>query len=164
MEILKFPSTTLKAKSKPINVDTTIPDSILQLVEDMKKTLRDSGGIGLAAPQVGHNVRLILVESKGGNRVIVMVNPEITSRTEEKYTQVEGCLSFPNVQARINRNKWIAVKWYDIETKAWKSDTFTDLTSACVQHEIDHLDGILLPDRIGPLKSKFTTEYFRKNR
>ncbi len=163
MKILKFPEATLKAKSTPIDTDN-LPDDLGKLVEDMKETLNQSGGIGLAAPQVGHNVRLILVESKNRNRVIVMVNPEITSRTEEKYTQVEGCLSFPNVQARINRYKWVAVRWFDIEEKVWKQDTFTDLTSACIQHEIDHLEGILIPDRIGPLKSKFTNEYFRNNR
>jgi peptide deformylase len=180
MEILKFPSTTLKSKSVAIDLENfqEQADSVRKLIEEMKETLTQSGGVGLAAPQVGHNVRVILVQERvpvnadtSGLTVAftdqridthVMINPEIVWSSNEKYIQVEGCLSFPGVDARIKRNEAVRVKWFDLE--GFKEKTFSGFTAACVQHEVDHLDGILLPDRIGPLKAKFTQEYFRKQK
>lgn len=174
MEILKFPNKILKEKSKSVD---DIRD-VLQIVEDMKITLKESGGIGLAAPQVGHNLRIILVQERvyynsdtSGQMIEfkdtridthVMINPVVTWASNDKYVQVEGCLSFPGVTTRINRHQAVRVKWMDYE--GVKEKMFSGLTAACIQHECDHLDGILLSDKIGPLRIKFTQEYFKKNK
>lgn len=142
----------------------------------MKNTLEESGGIGLAAPQVGVNVRIILVQERvyfnsdtsgirmemGEYRIKthVMINPEIVWASEEKYTQVEGCLSFPEVTTRINRHKSVRVKWIDFEGN--KEKLFSGLESAIVQHETEHLDGVLISDKIGPLKSKLPPNILRR--
>lgn len=124
------------------------------LAEDMVKHIKnpDNGGVWLAAPQVGLNKRLIVVSlmktyDDETFRTIAMINPEIIEHSEEKCTDKEGCLSVPGESWDVERWSWVKVNFLDIEGKKY-SLKLTDLAARIVQHEIDHLDGILFTDKI----------------
>ena len=115
----------------------------------------DEPGIGLAAPQVGHAIRLVVMDTtwneEGGERAgTAIVNPEIVSR-EGKVVWEEGCLSVPDFNADVERSEHIVVQYHDLEGQEVTEDV-TGLRAVCFQHEIDHLDGILFIDRISRLK------------
>ena len=131
----------LRKKSGPLK---TIDKKILKLIAAMEKTLKKEGGVGLAAPQVGENIRLILVLLDSKN-LIPMINPEITSKSEETEYAEEGCLSLPGQWGDIKRHKEITVSYLDVkgEKRILKLKKFN---ARVVQHEIDHLDGILFTD------------------
>lgn len=131
------------------------------LAEDMVKYIKnsDNGWVGLAAPQVWVNKRLIVVSlmktyDDENFRTIALINPEIIEHSEEKCSESEGCLSVPGESGDVERWNWIKVNFLDIEWKKY-SLHLTDLAARIVQHEIDHLDGILFTDRL--VSSIFTT-------
>jgi peptide deformylase len=134
--------------------DPTIPD----LVEDLLQTLRESAGLGLAAPQIGVNLRVIVVQHHTWPKAEVLVNPVILSFSSEKVSIPEGCLSVANQRVRIARSEVIRVGYYE-PTLHWSQrgwvraeSTFSGLAAIIVQHEIDHLDGKLIVDHedVGP--------------
>lgn len=170
LPIVRYPDPILKKVAKEISIanDITI-STIKSLANNMVTTLKYSGGgIGLAAPQVGHSVRLIVVKSslydKSDTGFIKMVNPTIIEYSDKKYSSSEGCLSFPNVSTNVRRNESLIVKYFDLDNGEWEEKEFKELGSACIQHEIEHLDGILLSDKNGPLKNKFISDFFKKNK
>ena len=118
---------------------------IKQLVLDMIQTLRANTGLGLAAPQVGKNLRICVIEIE--NELFVLINPEIKSLSKEKICSEEGCLSFPNKFLEINRHKRIKVKAIDANGKK-QIIRARGLLARVIQHEIDHLDGVLIVDRV----------------
>ena len=133
-EILRKKSGRIKAIDK----------KILKLIKDMEKILKKEGGVGLAAPQISESIRLILVLLDSKN-LIPMINPEITSHSEETEYAEEGCLSLPGQWGDVKRYKEITVSYLDIkgEKRTLKLKKFN---ARVVQHEIDHLDGILFTD------------------
>jgi len=150
--VLKFPDPRLKRVSEPISAVT---DEIRALARDMLEVMYDEPGIGLAAPQVGESVRLIVLdtdwtEEDAARNPIVLVNPEIVER-EGKITWTEGCLSVPDYQADVERANKVRVRGIDLDGKPVEHDA-EGLRAVCFQHEIDHLDGILFIDRISRLK------------
>lgn len=142
-EILKYPSPILKRKSEKVR---EINDEIKKLAGDMIETLKKSGGVGLAAPQIGESKRIIIVKTEA------FINPEISKRTKETEIAEEGCLCIPGLYLKIKRAKKVEVKALDINGNKVEIKA-EGLPARIFQHEIDHLDGILIINRIG-LKQK----------
>lgn len=158
--ILTYPHPALKKKSAPV---TIITDEIRTLAKDMAETMYDAPGVGLAAPQVGINQRLIVIDVSGRDEVpdlITAINPVIVHAEGEAYEE-EGCLSVPKYAANVRRHASVVVKALDLEghEKTWQAD---DLLAIAFQHEIDHLDGILFIDHLSPLKRDLFLRKFRK--
>jgi len=150
--VLLFPDPLLKRKSVPI---TEVTDEIRTLAADMLETMYDEPGIGLAAPQVGEAIRLIVVDTEWTEegaeaQPLVLLNPEIVER-EGTITWNEGCLSVPDFQADVDRSARVKLRALDLDLKPVEIDA-KELQAVCFQHEIDHLDGILFIDRISRLK------------
>jgi peptide deformylase len=132
----------LRGTAKPVEV---VDDLILELAENMFETMKKEKGIGLAAPQVGVNKRVIIATL--GEKPHLMVNPEITSFSAECAIDEEGCLSLPEQFGKVSRAKRIIVRYLDEKGKK-KEEELSDLDARVVQHEIDHLNGILFTDRL----------------
>ena len=131
-----------------------VDDAVRQLMDDMRETMLAAPGIGLAAPQVGHPVRLIVVEiEREGQKTgpLFMVNPEIVEASEEDAIYDEGCLSVPEHYAEVARPAKVRVRYLDRDGETRELDC-EGLLSTCVQHEMDHLEGILFIDKISALK------------
>jgi peptide deformylase len=152
LEVLHFPDPRLKEVSVPIgNVD----EDLRALALEMLQVMYDEPGIGLAAPQVGHAIRLVVMDTEWSDEdaeraPTVIVNPEITLH-EGKILWEEGCLSVPDFTAEVERSEHIVVRYHDLDGKEVVEDV-TGLRAVCFQHEIDHLDGKLFIDRISRLK------------
>ena len=150
-KIVTIPDPILKKKSLPIkNVDS----SVKKLMDDMLETMYAAPGIGLAAVQVGVLKRVVVIDlSKKEEKKppLFFINPEIISTSEEQVSYEEGCLSIPNQFAEIKRPNRCHVKYLDYNGK--KKDLKADgLLATCIQHEIDHLNGILFIDYLSKLK------------
>jgi peptide deformylase len=160
--VLQFPDPRLKRKSAPVG---EITEAIRALAQDMIEVMYDEPGIGLAAPQVGEAIRLVVMDTgwneEGGEKnPRVMVNPEIVLR-EGTLTWTEGCLSVPDFQAEVERSARVVVRYTDLDGNAHEEDV-TELRAVCFQHEIDHLDGILFIDRISRLKRSLYVQRRKK--
>jgi len=136
----------LRKKSVPI---PRVDAKTRKLIKQMTKAITKENGVGLAAPQVGHNIRLVLIRLNSGkeNEVLIpLVNPEITHFSKEKEWAEEGCLSLPSLWGQVERSKHITLKFQN-----QKGDSLTlkldNLNARIVQHETDHLDGILFTDK-----------------
>ena len=160
--IVLHPDARLKKKSVEVE---SITDALIKLADDMMKTMYDAPGIGLAAPQIGVLERLIVMDcaKKEGEEPdpIIMVNPIITASSAEKSVYEEGCLSIPEHFAEITRPEFVQVEWVDLDGKQ-RSEEFNGLKSTCVQHEIDHLNGKLFIDYLGPMKRQLITRKMQK--
>jgi peptide deformylase len=151
-EIVKFPDPRLKEVAKPI---TDVDDDLRELARDMIDVMYDEPGIGLAAPQVGASVRMFVIDTEwneeGGEKSpIVVLNPEISERAGS-ITWEEGCLSVPDYVANVDRDATITLRGMDLEGNAIE-ERAEGLRAVCIQHEVDHLDGVLFIDRISRLK------------
>ena len=131
----------LRQKSKSVN---SVDKKILKFIKDMEKFMKKSKGIGLAAPQVGVGKRIILV-TLGEKKVVPMVNPEILTHSDITEFAEEGCLSIPGKWGQVRRYKEITVQFLDKKNQS-KTLKLDGLNARIVQHEIDHLDGILFTD------------------
>lgn len=129
---------------------TKIDKKIKHLLSDMADTMYAADGVGLAAPQIGVSSRIVVIDV--GDGILEMINPEIISK-EGSCTNVEGCLSVPNFDGEVERAKSVKVKYQDRNGKPIILDT-TDLLAIAVQHELDHLDGILFIDKAKALIPK----------
>ena len=138
--VVKIGSETLRKKSKPV---VNFDDSLHTLLDDMKNTMVEKNGVGIAAVQVGTLRRAIIVEVKEGE-YLEIVNPVII-KTKGKVTDSEGCLSIPDFFCDVTRPKYVMIKAQDRNGKEFTFEA-KDYTARCVCHEIDHLDGILFVD------------------
>lgn len=129
---------------------TKVDKKIKRLLSDMADTMYEADGVGLAAPQVGVSSRIVVIDI--GEGVIEMINPEIICK-EGTCINVEGCLSVPNFDGEVERAKSVKVKYQDRNGKPVVLDA-TDLLAIAVQHELDHLDGILFIDKANALLPK----------
>ena len=151
LPILIAPHQVLKTRSlavKPMHTDL-----IRDLIPRMFATMYKAPGIGLAAPQIGHSLRLFTIDlvPNEKNQPICLINPEIVALSDELATREEGCLSLPNQYADITRPARVKVRYFD-ETGAKREIEGDGLLAACLQHEIDHLDGVLFVDHLSALK------------
>lgn len=140
LNILKDGAEELRKTCKPVE---KISPKLIRLLDDMRETLKASGGVGLAAPQVGILRRVVLVDN--GTEVLELINPEIieTSGEQEDY---EGCLSVPNRWGITRRPAYVKVRAMNRHGKYYEADG-TGITARCFCHEIDHLNGILFTDK-----------------
>ena len=149
--ILVAPDPVLKAKAKPVE---TVTDELRVLMDDMLETMYHAPGIGLAAPQVGVSQRVIVVDIAREDEPkapLCMVNPELVWVSDDDSTYEEGCLSVPEHYADVARPAEIQVKYLDRDGK--KQELKTDgLLATVIQHEMDHLEGILFIDHLSSLK------------
>ena len=165
LEILTIPDKRLKQKSSDVE---NFDKDLAKMVKDMFETLYASGnGIGLAAPQVGIKKRIVVIDLKeeGKSNPMTFINPKIIFYSEEKFVNEEGCLSIPGFYADVSRSNSVEVEWVGLDRKKNKKK-LTGLMSICIQHEIDHLDGILFIDYLSNLKKKRALEKvkrFKKN-
>lgn len=152
-EILTFPHSLLYKKSREIK---EVDGRLTKLVEEMLETMYKAPGIGLAAPQIGENIRLIVFDLSDSQsperRPHYLVNPVITA-WEGTSVGEEGCLSVPGVREKVKRFARVEVKGLNLDgrEKVWEAQ---GLMATMFQHEVDHLDGILFIDRLGPLKRR----------
>ncbi|WP_397544199.1 peptide deformylase [Roseovarius salis] len=160
--IVIHPDPRLKKLCTPVD---DLSDELRALADDMLETMYDAPGIGLAAPQVGVLSRLIVmdcVKEEGEQpRPLVMFNPEVVAASDEKNTYEEGCLSIPEEFAEVTRPEAVDVRWIDRDG-APRQETFDGLWATCVQHEIDHLNGKLFIDYLGPMKRQMITRRMQK--
>ena len=150
MPIIKMPNPILRQAAMPV---FEITDGTRQLLDNMTATMYDAPGIGLAAPQVNISQRMIVMDcgKDGDPQLIKMINPEIIDVSETRALLEEGCLSIPDQTADVERPAEVEVQYLD-ENGVNQSFVATNLLAACVQHEIDHLNGVLFIDHISRLK------------
>ena len=159
--ILIHPDPRLKKLCPPV---AEFDADLARLAEDMLATMYDAPGIGLAAPQIGAMKRLLVMDcmkAPEAPRPMVLVNPEIVWSSEERNTYEEGCLSIPEQYAEVTRPSEVRVRWQGLDGAA-QEEHFTGLWATCVQHEIDHLDGKLFIDYLGPIKRQLITRKMEK--
>lgn len=151
LPILIAPHATLKARARP--VQPADQAAVRDLLPRMFATMYRAPGIGLAAPQVGQLLRVIAIDLMPDNQPnpISLINPEIVGLSDELATREEGCLSLPGMYADVTRPAWVKVRYLDA-TGAKHEIEAEGLLSACLQHEIDHLDGVLFVDHLSALK------------
>jgi len=143
LQILKYPNKNLTKKSEKVH---TLNKEIINLAYSMIETMINNKGIGIAAPQVNVNKRIIVIAINEKIKPIILINPIITMK-EGVTINTEGCLSFPDTFVKVKRSKIIKVLFIDLQGK--KNLIFADnLLSVCIQHEINHLNGITLYDKI----------------
>ncbi len=162
-DIIKIPDPVLKQVAKEVQ---TVDDSIRAQLDRMLHTMYEAPGIGLAANQVGLLNRVIVMdvaqrEEADTRKPIFMVNPQIIWESEEPSTWEEGCLSIPGQYADVVRPLEVRVKYLDYHGKQ-QEGTFEGLASHCVQHEIDHLNGVLFIDHISALKRNMILKKMKK--
>ncbi len=152
LKILKYPHPILRIPCPELKVfDQTLQDLVADMVETM---YHGTGAVGLAAPQVGQSVRVFVMDTNAfttRDNLKVMVNPKIITASRNK-TMREGCLSFPDYLANVKRSQRLTVEAFDA-FGVLHSYELKHLEAVCVQHEMDHLDGILMMDRIESLKT-----------
>ncbi len=151
LSILIAPHAALKARARPVR--DADADVVRDLVPRLLATMYQAPGIGLAAPQVGLKLRVAVVDLQPDNArtPIALINPEVVAASDEQATREEGCLSLPGQYADVTRPARVKVRYQDV-TGARREIEADGLLSACLQHEIDHLDGILFVDRLSALK------------
>jgi len=162
LEILKYPNPKLKKKSQPVE---KIDPSFRQLVQNLAETLYAAPGVGLAAPQVGYLLRLVVIDVTPVNQpknLMVLINPEIIS-SEGECTWEEGCLSVPDFNEEVKRKKKVVVRCQNLEGETVEVEG-NDLLSIVLQHEIDHLDGILFVDHLSQLKRDLYKRQLKKEK
>jgi peptide deformylase len=151
LPILIAPHAMLKARARP--VQPADQDAVRALLPRMFATMYRAPGIGLAGPQVGQLLRVIAIDLMADNQPnpISLVNPEIVALSDELAAREEGCLSLPGMYAEVTRPARVKVRYLD-QTGAKREIEADGLLAACLQHEIDHLDGILFVDHLSALK------------
>jgi peptide deformylase len=159
--ILVLPDPRLRAVADPVD---KVDDEVRKLAQDMFDTMYAAPGIGLAATQVGEMKRVVVMDlAKEGEpkAPIVMINPEILKFSEETEVSEEGCLSIPELYYDVERPAAVTVRYTDLDGKEVTTEA-TDRLAVCMQHEIDHLDGVLYIDYLSRLKRDRVLKKFEK--
>lgn len=160
-DIVIIPDKRLRLKSEPVK---TIDKSVRELVDDMFETMYAAPGIGLAAIQIGVPQRVVtldIAKKDEPKAPQVFINPVITWSSEEKSTYDEGCLSIPEYYEEVERPAKVKVKYLDLDGKEHEIEA-DGLLATCLQHEIDHINGILFIDHISKLKRDMVMKKFKK--
>ena len=150
LPIVKYPDPVLDEPCAPVE---EFGEDLRQLAADMIATMHDAPGIGLAAPQVGRSERLTVIDLSSGSEpdeLLVLVNPRVVER-EGEVREEEGCLSFPDFMLVVPRPERVVVEAQDLDGKPLRIEA-EELLARCLEHEIDHLDGVLFLDRVSTLK------------
>ncbi|MFC7333766.1 peptide deformylase [Rhodocista pekingensis] len=162
LNILIVPDARLRQTATPV---TNVDGRVARLMDDMLETMYKAPGIGLAAPQVGVLERVIVMDiaerKTEAPNPILMANPEIIARSDELATAQEGCLSIPDIYADVTRPRQVRVRYVDRAGEVRELDA-DGLTATCVQHEIDHLNGVLFVDYLSALKRSMLLRRLQK--
>ncbi|MCO6416812.1 peptide deformylase [Siccirubricoccus sp. KC 17139] len=151
LPILLVPDPRLRAKARPVAAGDA--DQVRALAPRMLDAMYKAPGIGLAAPQVGAGLRLVVIDLQKEDKPapMVLVNPEVVAASEELAAREEGCLSLPGQYAEVTRPARVKVRWQELDGTRREIEA-DGLLATCLQHEIDHLNGVLFVDHISPLK------------
>lgn len=142
------------------DIDRDYPD-LKNLIDDLFESMYYSDGLGLAAPQIGKSIRIFVIDGKAlaeddpelAGFKKVFINARITERTGELKLMSEGCLSIPNLREEVNREEHIRIEYYD-ENWEFHDEEYNGFKARVIQHEYDHLDGIMFTDRVSPLRKR----------
>jgi len=160
--ILIHPDPRLKKACPPV---PAVSDDLRRLADDMLETMYAAPGIGLAAPQVGVLARMFVMDCIKDEgvpaRPLVLINPEITWASAETSIYEEGCLSIPDQYADVKRPARVRMTWTDLDGRN-QEEEFSGLWATCAQHELDHLNGKLFIDHLGPIKRQLITRRMEK--
>lgn len=165
LNVLRVPNPILKKKAKKIE-KKDINDDLKKLSEDMLETMYAINGIGLAAPQIGKSIRMIVIDTKWRKETeerepIVMLNPEIYYKSEETRVYCEGCLSVPGQYEDVVRPDNIKFRYMDLDGNMHDKEGF-DILATVIQHETDHLEGVLFIDYLSALKRNVIVRRIKK--
>lgn len=159
LPILKYPDPRLHTVAAPVG---QVDDRIRQLVNDMAETMYAAPGVGLAATQVDVHERVVVIDiSEEGNDLHVLINPEITWKSEERQVYEEGCLSVPGIYDEVERAARVHVRALNEQGEPYEFDA-DGLLAVCVQHELDHLMGKVFVEYLSPLKQNRIRTRLRK--
>ena len=161
MKILQLPNPILRQKSLEVQ---EVDDNIRKTLDDMLETMYESNGVGLAAPQVGLLQRMLVIDISAKEETkqpLKMVNPRMVWHSDDIQTCSEGCLSIPNQFAPVDRFLTVRIEYLD-ENGEPQDLTATDFLAVAVQHEMDHLDGVVFIDHISPLRRKLILKRHEK--
>lgn len=151
LRILKYPHPLLRAKNEEVQEDG-FNDDLRKVAREMLLLMYASQGVGLAAPQVGVNKRLLVFNAEGSEKAflqeVVMVNPTIVASSKKMLQEQEACLSFPGMNGQVGRHEWVKVEGYRLNGKKFKVK-YEGWKARIFQHEFDHLQGVLYVDRLG---------------
>jgi len=159
-KIFQYPDPVLRQETAAID---QFDDKLKALADDMAETMYDAPGIGLAAPQIGESVKLIVVDTskqEDGRDFMALVNPEIVEHQGSQLDE-EGCLSVPELTSNVQRFKKIKVTYHDLDGQPQELNV-EDRFAVVLQHEIDHLNGILFLDHLSPLKRSLYKKKVKK--
>ena len=154
LQILNAPNEVLSKKADPIKFVDILLLSIIDRMSKALESATDPIGVGLAAPQVGKSIRLFIAKPKVNSKILVFINPRIidkkppvVSKKGQKHKKLEGCLSLKDVWGEVERSPQITLEYMNEKGKTYKK-TFTGFLATIIQHEIDHLEGVLFPKRV----------------
>lgn len=161
LPIYVYGSDVLRAKSKEVNIESVDREAFGKFIDDMFETMKNADGVGLAAPQVGKDIQCVMVDGRDiadsypylKEFFRVMINPVVLEESEETSTYSEGCLSIPDINCDIIRPKKIKVEFYDRNFEK-QVEEFNDFAARMVQHELDHLKGVMFVDKAAPIRKK----------
>ncbi len=168
LKVLEYPNPILKQISQEVDV---VDEDLRKFMDDMVETMKHEYGVGLAAVQVGVLKRVIVIENRFDDEddddkkqyeILYLVNPKIIKKSDEKCINEEGCLSVPQMRAEVERSASIKIEYLDYfgNKKELETDTFL---AVVIQHEMDHLDGVLYIDRISRLRRQMLIKKYEKN-
>lgn len=161
LPIVQYPDPRLAEVATPV---TEFNDELKQLASDMAETMYAAPGVGLAAPQIGRLIRLVVIDiSEAKNDLMVFVNPVVEPLSDEVVTCEEGCLSLPGVYEKVARPARVRVKAQNLQGEPFELEC-DELLSVCIQHETDHLNGIVFVDHLSRLKKSRTITKLTKLR
>jgi peptide deformylase len=163
LPIITAPDPRLKLVAKPVD---KVDDGLRRFLDDLLETMYVSEGIGLAATQVGDLRRALVIDisqKEGIREPMFVINPEITWESDEENVYLEGCLSLPGQYAEVTRPKKVKVKYWAYDGKKHEIEA-DELLATCIQHEIDHLDGLIFVDHISPVKRDIILRKLKKEK
>lgn len=163
LPIITAPDPRLKLIAKPVE---KVDDAVRQFLDDMLETMYAANGVGLAATQVGDLRRMLVMDvaqKEGTREPRIFINPEIIWESDDENVYLEGCLSLPGQFAEVTRPKKVKVKFIDYDGKNQEIEA-DELFATCIQHEIDHLNGIVFVDHISPVKKDIILRKLKKEK
>ena len=160
-KILLYPSDELRQEAEPVS---EVTDETREIAQRMLATMYKHGGVGLAGNQVGVLLRIIVADvSEKGDNPMMLANPTVVDMSQDINTHEEGCLSIPEVRAPVGRPADVVIKAVDISTASEITIEAGELLATCLQHEIDHLNGVLFIDHLSRLRRRRVLNQYQKN-
>jgi peptide deformylase len=160
-ELVSEYSKTLRNPAQSLGEDVFGKQCLISYLEELRKFMRKNNGMGIAAPQVGHSDRMFIIQNGYVSKPRFCINPKIIQESDDFNAIKEGCLSFPGIYLKVNRVKEIRVSYFTPDGKNIVED-LDGVESICFQHELDHLNGVLFIDHVGPTALKLAKSKAKK--